>query len=192
LVREAQSLPLRGLDRAEAQELFEARSGKSIDENLAARVQAPTGGNTLFIDGIARLSPTRDEHDRDHKFSIPTGLRESIRQRLAALSEKTNAILCSAAVIGDEFDAELCDALATTGEVSRALEEAMPGGVVHPLGQGRYRFSHALVRQVIYDGLETARRIDSHARLAEPLERKRRDSLDMHLTELAYHFRLAG
>ena len=48
-------LELAGLDRAEVHEWMERGSGRSPSDGLAAEVQRETGGNPLFLLGIARL-----------------------------------------------------------------------------------------------------------------------------------------
>ena len=47
---------------------------------------------------------------------------------------------------------------------------------------------HALIRETLYDEISTARRVRFHRRIGETLEKIYGNSLDSHLTELAYHF----
>ena len=49
------------------------------------------------------------------------------------------------------------------------LEEAERAHVVRPVGGGRWAFSHALVREAVYDDLPTLRRARLHAALADAL-----------------------
>jgi len=53
---------------------------------------------------------------------------------------------------------------------------------------GRYRFSHDLVRETLYDELTPGQRIHLHRRIADGLERLYGASPEAHLAELAYHF----
>ena len=56
---------------------------------------------------------------------------------------------------------------------------------------GRCSFTHALIRQTLYDGLTATRRARLHLRVAEALERLEADGAEPPLAELAHHFCLA-
>jgi DNA-binding NarL/FixJ family response regulator len=70
------------------------------------------------------------------------------------------------------------------------LEEAEAARVVAvvPGGLGRWRFAHALVREVLYEGLPAARRIRLHEQVGEALEALYVADPGPHLAELAHHF----
>jgi tetratricopeptide (TPR) repeat protein len=57
---------------------------------------------------------------------------------------------------------------------------------------GGYRFVHALVREVLYDGLGANARVGLHRRVAEGLESLYAQDPEPHLAELAHHFLLAA
>src|SRR5439155_22133129 len=50
------------------------------------------------------------------------------------------------------------------------------------------RFAHALIRETLYGGLTTPRRVQLHRRVAEALRRLYAQDPEPHLAELAYHF----
>ena len=130
----------------------------------------------------------------DRPFKIPSGIREAIRGRLDGLSPESNSILAVAAAIGNEFEFNLCQSVAdvSADEAHRLLDEASRAGIVTALGRGRYRFSHALIREAVYDELDTNSRIRIHGKIANRLEEIYRENIDPHLAELAHHFREAG
>jgi hypothetical protein len=70
------------------------------------------------------------------------------------------------------------------------LDEAVGEGLLVEVAgsPGRYRFSHDLVRETLYDELAPGGRRDLHRRVAERIEDVHRDALDGHLGALAYHF----
>src|SRR5262249_2137524 len=86
----------------------------------------------------------------------------------------------------------LCEA---TGD---ALLERLTPATEHdivarvPGTRGRHRFSHALVRETIYEELPPARRVALHRALAELLELRYANSPDVPLSELAHHFHEAA
>jgi eukaryotic-like serine/threonine-protein kinase len=53
---------------------------------------------------------------------------------------------------------------------------------------GRYRFSHDLVREVLYDEIGAAERIRLHLRAGETLEGMYASTSERHLGEIAHHF----
>jgi tetratricopeptide (TPR) repeat protein len=93
--------------------------------------------------------------------------------------------------MGREFE---LNALDTVGELNRdrladALEEAMAARLVSELTgvPGRYRFSHALVRETIYEGMSALRRARLHLLIGEMLEALH-GGTDAPLAMLAHHF----
>jgi hypothetical protein len=64
---------------------------------------------------------------------------------------------------------------------ARVIAE-IPGAV------GRYLFSHALIRETLYEELSTTRRVRLHRQIAEALEALYRADPEPHLAELAHHY----
>ncbi len=58
----------------------------------------------------------------------------------------------------------------------------MPNRVDH------YTFTHALIKETLYEELSTARRVRAHRKIGEALEEQHRDDIDSQLAQLAYHF----
>ncbi|HLA18523.1 MAG TPA: adenylate/guanylate cyclase domain-containing protein, partial [Dehalococcoidia bacterium] len=103
-----------------------------------------------------------------------------------------NGVLTIASVIGREFG---LDALERVSDVSgdrllELLEEAVAARVVAevPRAAGRYSFSHALIRETLYEELGTTRRVRLHRQIGEVLEGLYGANPEPHLAELAYHF----
>src|SRR5262249_33207617 len=123
---------------------------------------------------------------------IPEEVREVIRRRLAPLPAKCHDVLAVAAVCGREFDIARLDSRCGRppaqglGVLDAALEEgvvAIAAGTI-----GRYRFTHGLFRQTLYDDLPTARRIAVHRNVAAVLERLHASEIESYLAELAHHY----
>src|SRR5205823_2376804 len=98
-----------------------------------------------------------------------------------------------AAAIGRAFDAEVL-AKVTEMDAERldaALGEAVSAQLLAQPAAGRYRFSHALVRETLYEELSASQRPRLHRRIAEALEDLYAADparLERHLAELAHHF----
>jgi tetratricopeptide (TPR) repeat protein len=198
LSREARPIPLSGLSESEVSQLVQSRAGRAPDQMLITKLCDATNGNPLFVDGIVRSLMAEGALGSagavDRTFKIPSGIREAIRLRLDHLSLEANSLLQVAAVIGNEFDFALCWNSAELPENGgrRLLEETTRAGIVTRLDRDRHRFSHALIRDAVYEELDPERRIRLHGKIASTLEETFKENIGAHLAELAYHFREAG
>ncbi len=198
LSREARAIPMRGLSETEVERFVQAAAGRTPDDTLVSKLCAATNGNPLFLDGIVRILIAEGAMDSagapGRLFKIPIGVREAIRRRLSGISPEANSLLATAAAIGNDFEFNLCRSAAdvSADAAHRLLDEASRAGIVTALGQGRYRFSHALIRGALYEELDTVARVRLHGKIADRIEEIYRADVDTHLAELAHHFREAG
>src|SRR5262249_19811796 len=123
--------------------------------------------------------------------AVPQSVRDVIARRLTHLSDECNRVLTLASVLGREF---ALDVLAHFGETSEhdvldVLDAAMVARVVAevPGERGSLRFAHVLIRDTLYEGLTTVRRVQMHRRAVETLEALFGDDPGAHLAELAHH-----
>ena len=134
---------------------------------------------------------------QDVRVRIPDGVREVIGRRLNRLSEQCNQTLTIAAVMGREFRLEelacLVDDLPQE-DVLALLEEAEQERIIEGLPGvlGHYQFSHALIRETLYDELTAVRQMRLHGHIARALEAHYRAYLAPHVARLAHHFCAAG
>jgi len=159
-------LTLAGLDRSETAELIEQVLGRAADD-VADAVFERTGGNPFFVEELTRLHAARGGSSG---VGAPAGVGQVVGRRIARLHQQTHDCLAAAAVLGD--DAPLSQ-LATVAqrpisEVLELMEEAADARLAI-LDGSRYRFAHALVREVVYDGLGAAQRAALHARAGEAI-----------------------
>jgi len=162
---------LSGLGRDEVAELVARILGGRATADVATAVHTRTGGNPFFVREVARLL---DVQPASAMTSVPEGVREVLERRIARLSDDGQRVLEIAAVAGDGGEVRLVAAVAGTseGEVLTRLDEAVRGRLVAgPPTDGRVRFAHALVREVLEASLGGVRRAALHRMLAEQLER---------------------
>jgi DNA-binding SARP family transcriptional activator/tetratricopeptide (TPR) repeat protein len=186
----SRTLALEGLEEADVVRFIELVAPGAPAEELAARVQAETEGNPLFVGETVRLLAA--ERRLDEPLAMPPSVREVIGRRLRHLSEECNGLLTLASVLGREFD---IDALARVaglerGAILELLDEGIEARVVSevPGAIGRMRFAHALIRDAAYRGLPRGRRVQLHRQVGEALESLYSSDPDPHLAELAHHF----
>src|SRR6516225_4138352 len=74
------------------------------------------------------------------------------------------------------------------------METVLRAGIIvdHATGGSHYRFSHALVREAMYQDLPATRRTQLHAEIGAAIQEVHKDDLRAHLAALAHHFRAAG
>jgi predicted ATPase/DNA-binding SARP family transcriptional activator len=187
-------MSLAGLHRREVARYVELSAGVVTSEEVIARIHAETDGNPLFVGEVVRLldAEGRLTADSAHHVGIPEGVREAIGRRLRRMSEECRRTLTLGAVLGREFELAALGLLSgtQTRDLLDLLDEAIAARVVDgvPGAPGRLRFSHALIRETLYDGLTVARRLQLHARAGEMLASHYSGDPEPHLAEIAYHF----
>ncbi|RLC55068.1 MAG: hypothetical protein DRI30_08160, partial [Chloroflexi bacterium] len=193
----SQRILLRGLTDRDVARFIEITAGITPPEALVTAVYRETEGNPFFVNEIVRLLVAdgrleRPEEVKSWSVTIPQGVREVVGRRLDHLSEDCNSVLTIASVIGREFGLDAMERVSdVTGDrLLEVLEEAVGARVVAevPRTAGRYSFTHALIRETLYEELSTARRVRLHRQIGEVLEGLHREALDPHLAELAHHF----
>jgi predicted ATPase len=161
---------------------------------LVKAIHQQTDGNPLFATELIRV--LIDEGDGTTLAAlpakIPAGVHETIGRRLLRLSDGCNAILCVAAILGRQFTAAEIAAIMDV-DVQRVmveLEPALQTAVVDSNTEvpGGYRFTHALIRETIYEDLPAVERVRLHARAAAALVAIHSTYLQPVLTRIAHHY----
>jgi class 3 adenylate cyclase/tetratricopeptide (TPR) repeat protein len=152
-----------------------ARAG--LGEAARRRIAAAAEGNPLFIEQMAALA--LEEGDGETPLRVPPSIQALLTERLDRLGPGERTVLERAAVIGKEFPAralaELCPP-ELRPSVRQHLFSLLRKDLVSPdaSGQARedgYRFRHALIRDVAYDGLPKEVRAELHERVADEMQR---------------------
>ncbi|CAM5518103.1 hypothetical protein SBADM41S_04341 [Streptomyces badius] len=165
--RAAATLTLTGLGRDEVGALMTVTTGREPAPRLVDEVHRRTGGNPFFVEQTARLW-----HSGAPVSTIPPGVREAVRQRLALLPEPVVSLLTSAALLGREFRRQVLAVVhgAPVPLVDRLLESAVVARVVTPRPSGRYAFAHDLLRETLYASLDDAEARERHASAVRALD----------------------
>jgi predicted ATPase/DNA-binding SARP family transcriptional activator len=196
----SQELRLGGLSQADVASFVELSTGLKPSERLLTALHTETDGNPLFVGETVRLLASEgrltETPDVGWHVEIPPGVHEAIARRLRRLSKECRRVLTLASVLGREFSLEALEQASELPqeELLTMLDEAFAARVLGevPGAIGRMRFSHARVRDALYNDLSTARRAQLHLRIGEALEALYAADPEPYVAELAHHFFLAG
>jgi class 3 adenylate cyclase/tetratricopeptide (TPR) repeat protein len=179
----ALTLRLEPLPAEDAKTLIRAAAGERSlsDEDLAAIFERGAG-NPLFLQELA--SPEREGEER-----MPDTVESLVATRIDRLAPGDRALLRWASVLGVSFSGSLIAAVlegdSTSASDSEAWDRLAEFVERDPEVAGGFRFRHALIRDGAYEGLSFRRRRELHARVAEVLEH--RDPEGVELLSLHFH-----
>lgn len=143
------------------------------------------GGNPLFVEEIVRslLGGGHLVRLGDHwdctgpcdEADVPPTLQGLLLSRVDHLPPDTRRLLQEASVLGAAFEDVLLRKIATAAERSEVeLDRLMEADLIMQVGHARegnrYRFAHALVREVVYQNILLSRRTDLHEKAGRALE----------------------
>lgn len=172
LARAARAEPARahlgGLTEPQVGELVRSATSREVDAAGVRKIHARSGGNPFFVRELARLLDAGATLE-----SVPPNVRDTIRQRLAALEAGVQTHLRQASVLGQDVDLNvLLGLVGDEDAVLVSLDSALRAGLLVERSADRLRFVHALVQETLYDDLTRARRSRWHAATAEVIERR--------------------
>jgi DNA-binding SARP family transcriptional activator len=186
----ASRLALTGLAEDDVSALLAEQLGTSGDRTLAAAVHDRTGGNPFFVVELSRWMVGAHDLHLDN-VPVPPSVGEVLQTRLRRLPASTRDVLELAAIAGREVSLDLLEAAGTPAEDAlAALDSAVAVGlVVEGHTTWSWRFTHALVQEVLVSGMSALTRARLHARIGTALELRATGAGDEAIVEqLAHHF----
>lgn len=124
----------------------------------------------------------------DQSVPVPTLLKQVILQRVVRLGETGEIILSQAAIVGETWPLALVENLTALSEDEflDALEQAVQADLITLIDERQeiYRFSHGLIREVLYRQHIPRRRKRLHERIGVYLEAQ----IPANIAQLSYHF----
>jgi DNA-binding SARP family transcriptional activator len=132
----------------------------------AAAVACRSEGVPFAVVELARVA------DQAADAALPRSVSQALAARLCDMDEGSTEALRRLAVAAEEFDVATAMALAADegADGSARLDLALAAAVL-VVADGRYRFRHALVRQVLIDGIAPHRLLALHREVAARLQR---------------------
>jgi DNA-binding SARP family transcriptional activator len=166
-----------------------ARSGSTATRlaSTTDRVWAVSEGNPFVV--VETMRALRDRRGDVEAVELPQRVREVIVARLARLGPRAQELARLASVFGGEFEFPVLRRASGLNrrETAAALEELVRRRIVHAVGE-RFDFTHARLRQAVYEGLLGPRRQALHGAVGEAVEAVYAERLDEVYDRLADHF----
>jgi len=184
-------LSLEGLTREQVAEFVAHEAGAEPSAPIVAAVWDRAGGNPFFVGELTRLLVAEKALSGTAATAagIPWAVRQVVARRMGRLPEPTRQLLQVAAVAGADFDLRVVASAAKVDldEALDLVDAAVASGIVteHPAAVERFRFSHAIVQQSIYEELSRLRRARLHGLVADALGEIGADQAKA--TEVAHH-----
>lgn len=181
------------LMRLSSEEMTEITRGvdstNTLSEIVLQDIALRADGVPLFAEEIALAAIESDS--RGEVFELPESIEASLAARLDNLGSAKPSIQV-ASIIGREFKLPQLQALATTEDSTllAALGTAIASGLVEEvrsLSDRAFRFTHALVQDVAYNGLLNQEKREYHRRLAmdvldDNVRQREPELIALHLT----------
>jgi adenylate cyclase len=188
VTRAAQSIiRVAPLSSGETRRLVTGLFGASVGlEQLHDLIATRAGGNPFFVEEIVRSLVSKGVLVRQADRwtcpvaaageDVPPTLHGLLLSRLDRLPAEPRRLLQEAAVVGATFDGALLSAVtAEPKSLDATLDRLVEGDFIQALGhgaeRGRYRFTHALLHEVVYQNLLVSSRTELHQRVGQALER---------------------
>ena len=194
IARQGRRIALSGLDEDGVALLVERTTGGACVGADTRLIHDTTEGNPFFVQEVARLLVAEHQAARDAvatgRLPVPEDVHVLIRRRLDPLPSEAYEALSMASVLGRQFEVGVVAALSDRSPEALldVLDRAAELGVVEDRGLGRWQFSHALLRETLYDDLRPSQRVALHRRAGEVIERSAGDDVESRASELAHHF----
>ncbi|HEY3817715.1 MAG TPA: AAA family ATPase [Polyangiaceae bacterium] len=188
------AIPLRRFSLKEVARLVEVHTGTPPSSRFAEALLDRSGGNPLYLEQLLKTEWAEGAlrvaaQELASTLDLQRGLIETVGRHLDGMSGPGRELLTLAAVLGKEFQlAELAVASGLAPELLLDhVDEAVRASVLVPAGEGRHRFSHVLVRDVLYRRVSSAERVALHRRVGEALLAHYGDAIDAYAGQVANH-----
>ena len=200
-------LTLSRLDQSHVNVMVErVTGGKTLPEEVVQQIVTKTDGVPLFVEELTKMIIESElvQSVNNHyeltgplsAFAIPATLHDSLMARLDRLAT-AKEVAQLGATIGREFPYDLLYALSPLDDITlqHALQQLVDAELVYQTGlppDAQYNFKHALVQDTAYQSLLKSTRQHLHQQIAQVLEARFAQTVEIQPELLAHHYTHAG
>ncbi len=194
-------IDLEGLDLGDVATFVEATT-QLDDAAVVGVLHERTDGNPFFLVELVRLLTSGDRlrglaalNRPETTIGVPQAVRDVVLRRLARLPDATRDVLAIAAVAGRDVQLEMLEVAAGVDpdEILDRLDPAIAMNLLLEVSGrfGVYAFSHAIVRDALYESLGPAQRARLHKRVGDATAALSAADPSGRVGELAHHYSMA-
>lgn len=208
----AQTLELLPLDVEGTIALVRASIGSNFPaDGFGEAVYAQSAGNPLLICEICRMIDERRlpkavgnpsaltaAENRSNDATLLNTAKVTVIARTDQLPAEHQVLLKIASAMGSTFSAVELAALSpikkTTLDILASIERLQTAHLIKPVDDrpGRFMFSHAVIRQAIYDSMLSEQRREAHRAIAQAMEESGQPDNAENLPRILSHWERAG
>jgi len=194
------TIHLQGLRQAKINAFVQAIAGigknRSVPRETVTSLFRVTRGNPFFLEQLVVFM--RDSNRFDEGLAIrsleqvPASVQSVMQARIDTFPVEVKGLAKFAAVLGMEFSVHILKQMAPDIEISTALTLGVSLGLWTQIAADVYMFSHALIKETVYQMQMASERRRLHARAAGIMVNHYKDRLDEYSGQLARHFLTGG
>lgn len=170
---------------------------------LSEYIFKKTGGNPFFIEELMKSlhessalfwGNDRWEFREDRTYRIPHSIEDVISRKFDLISAEAGNLIDHAAVIGREFDFSFLLGITdwNEGQLFDLMDEALKVGLLKEYDGERFFFPEDIIREVVYNRINGAKRQRYHLAIAEKQLDYHRDKVEQVVEDLSLHFYFGG
>jgi class 3 adenylate cyclase/tetratricopeptide (TPR) repeat protein len=196
-------IALSRLTRDDTAELVGSLFGQEhVSDEFIDLLYSETEGNPFFVEETVKalieqgsIYREGDSWQRDdvERLVVPQSVRDAVGRRLNRIDERTISLLHTAAALGKQF--EFRDLAAVMGgsedELLDSLDEASTAQLIAVANGDAYKFSHDMIREVLYEEISPIRRRRLHQKVGECFVELYSESEERY-DDIAHHFTQSG
>ena len=192
-------LQLTPLKRGATVEMIKDLCGGNPTKDMVQKIIERTEGNPFFTEQLILylLENNRLKIDKGRVFlsegkGLPPSIASVIVSRVDKLGKRLSKLVKVASVVGQQFSLHLLSHMLGRKKIENEVTGLTQEAFWEPLSELVYIFSHALIRETVYD-MQLRKTLRSlHRLVARTIEKIYPQDLPRHVFELAYHYERAG
>jgi hypothetical protein len=182
-------------DRATSAQLVGALTATAPSAEFVDAIHDASGGNAFVLESLVELARPWRASAGGLVVDLPQTAASIWGDRFSSLPAEALDVLVVASVVGTTFERWILSGASSSDETTvGALEYAHAAALIEPADETRelWRFSHALLREHLYERLTETRRRRLHRAVARTMEESYGLEVSDRSAQIAYHWRESG